>query len=87
MKYRDCDRLDDDVGLRLLRLDVRSEVRLARIDRGLHLLHRRAALGDVALRLPRELDRIGDVKVDRQVERLWDQRSSVAGRHSGACLE
>lgn len=48
--------LHDDVRLRLLGLDVRGEVRLAAVNGGLHLLHRRAALSDVALRLPRELD-------------------------------
>mmetsp|Transcript_21319 Transcript_21319/g.56133 ORF Transcript_21319/g.56133 Transcript_21319/m.56133 type:complete len:424 (+) Transcript_21319:199-1470(+) len=64
--------LDDDVGLRLLRLNVRGEVGLAAVDRGLHVLHGRAALGNIALRLPRELDLVRDVKVDGQVERLSD---------------
>ena len=59
--------LDHDVRLRLLRLDVRREVGLARVDRRLHLLHRRAALGDVALCLPRELDVVGDVEVDGEL--------------------
>ena len=62
--------LDDNVSLLLLGLDVRREVRLARVDRRLHVLHRRAALGDVALRLPRKLDLVGDVEVDGQVERV-----------------
>ena len=64
--------LDDDVGLLLLRLDVRLEVGLARVDGLLHILHRGATLGDVALRLPRELNLVGDVQVDAQVERGVD---------------
>ena len=55
MKYR-SGHLDDNVGLGLLRLDVRGEVGLAAVDGRLHLLGRGAALSDVALRLPGELD-------------------------------
>eukprot|EP00962_Isochrysis_galbana_P038763 scaffold13796_cov118-Isochrysis_galbana.AAC.5 len=65
-------RLDNDVSLRLLGLDVRRKVGLAVVDGLLHLLHGGAALGDVALRLPGELDVVGDVQVDGQVEGLVD---------------
>ena len=64
--------LDDNVGLGLLRLDVRGEIRLAAVDGRLHLLHGGATLGDVALGLPGELDIVGDVEVDGEIERLVD---------------
>tara|TARA_B100000524_G_C23339534_1_gene257887 strand:+ start:220 stop:507 length:288 start_codon:yes stop_codon:yes gene_type:complete len=74
---RNGEHLDDDVGLGLLGLDVRGKVGLAVVDRLLHLLHRGAALSNVTLRLPRELDVVGDVEVDGEVERLEKAASSI----------
>ena len=62
--------LDDDVGVRLLGVDERVEVGLARLDGGLDGLQGVATLGHVALDLPGELHVVGDVEVDLEVEHL-----------------
>mmetsp|Transcript_5430 Transcript_5430/g.18886 ORF Transcript_5430/g.18886 Transcript_5430/m.18886 type:complete len:398 (-) Transcript_5430:65-1258(-) len=59
--------LEDDVAHLLLRVDVRVKVGLARLDGRLDRLEGVAALGHVALDLPRELDVVGDVEVDLEV--------------------
>ncbi len=63
-------RLDDHVGVLLLHVDVRVKVRLARLNAGLDALQRVAALGHVALDLPRKLDLVADVQVDLEVDQL-----------------
>ena len=62
--------LDDDVRELLLRVDELVKVGLARLDRRLDRLERVAALGHVALDLPRELDLVRDVEVDLEVEQV-----------------
>ena len=64
--------LDDDIGVLLLGVDELVEVGLARLDRSLDGLERVATLGHVALNLPGELNVIGDIEVNLEVEHLTD---------------
>ena len=64
--------LDDDVSLLLLRVDVGVEVRLPGVDGGLDALKGVSTLCHIALDLPGELDLVGDVEVDAEVDQVVD---------------
>ena len=64
--------LDHDVGILLLGVDELIEIGLARLDGSLDGLEGVTTLGHVTLDLPGELDVVGDVEVDLEIEHVAD---------------